>query len=36
MTKPSVLIPAFRRTRDQIKLVFEAYAAEFREKIKTL
>lgn len=25
----------FRRVRDQIKLVFEAYAAGYREKIKT-
>ena len=29
------ILTQFRRARDQIKLVFEAYAAGYREKIKT-
>ena len=30
------ILAVFRRVRDQIKLVFEAYAAGYREKTKTL
>ena len=30
------VLAVFRRVRDQIKLVFEAYAAGYREKIKAL
>ena len=29
------VLAVFRRVRDQIKLVFEAYAAGYREKAKT-
>src|SRR5471030_3243624 len=30
------IVAVFRRVRDQIKLVFEAYAAGYREKTKTI
>lgn len=30
------ILEAFRRARDQIKLVFEAYAAGYREKLNSL
>jgi arsenate reductase len=30
------VLAVFRRVRDQIKLVFEAYAAGYREKLKTI
>ena len=33
---PEEILAEFRRVRDQIKLVFEAYAAGYREKTKTL
>ncbi len=33
---PEEILTEFRRVRDQIKLVFEAYAAGYREKTKTL
>ena len=33
---PEEILAEFRRVRDQIKLVFEAYAAGYREKTKPL